>query len=228
MARQATARYAPLTRACQPRTMSPRQSHRYTSVLCRALLAVQFLAAGQGVAGAASEMAQGPANFVALGRPVLGPLAYTHFCMRYPAECRALGSTTSQPVSLVGTRAAELAGVNARVNRTIAPMRQVGDRSYDTWRLSPRAGDCNDYAVTKRHQLMGLGWPSRALLLSEVITPWGEHHLVLLVRTSAGDLVLDNLDKRIRRWDMLPYGWVRVQMPSEPMLWAVVTSRHDA
>lgn len=25
-------------------------------------------------------------------------------------------------------------------------------------------------------------WPSRALLLAEVVIPWGEHHLILIVR----------------------------------------------
>jgi predicted transglutaminase-like cysteine proteinase len=29
--------------------------------------------------------------------------------------------------------------------------------------VSPPAGDCNDYAVTKCHQPLTRGWPSRAL-----------------------------------------------------------------
>ena len=45
---------------------------------------------------------------------------------------------------------------------------------------------------------------SRALLLSEVATSWGEHHLILVVRTSAGDLVLDNLTSQIRPWTRAP------------------------
>lgn len=57
----------------------------------------------------------------------------------------------------------------------------------EEWLLSPPAGDCNDYAITKRHKLLEFGWPSRALLLSEVVIPSGEHHLVLVVRVTNND-----------------------------------------
>jgi predicted transglutaminase-like cysteine proteinase len=59
-------------------------------------------------------------------------------------------------------------------------------------------GDCNDYAVTKRHDLI----PQRlaCTLLAEVITGWGEHHLVVVARAKAADLVIDNLDANIKPW----------------------------
>jgi predicted transglutaminase-like cysteine proteinase len=41
--------------------------------------------------------------------------------------------------------------------------------------------------------LLARGWPSRSLLLSEVVIPTGEHHQLLVVRVKNGDLVLDNL-----------------------------------
>ena len=44
------------------------------------------------------------------------------------------------------------------------------------------------------------GFPSRALLLAEVVTSWGEHHLVLVVRTKEGDFVADSLHPRVRPW----------------------------
>ncbi len=174
----------------------------------------------------AAHATDGGSGAVSFGRPVLGPLAYTHFCMRYPDECRdrAQGSGGASPISLNEARMAELARVNSRVNHSIAPMHHSGDTSYDTWRISPRTGDCNDYAVTKRHLLIQQGWSNQALLLSEVITSWGEHHLILLVRTASGDFVLDNLEPRILRWDAVPYRWVRVQMPSQPSLWSTITS----
>lgn len=68
----------------------------------------------------------------------------------------------------------------------------------EEWLLSPRHGDCNDYAVTKRHQLLAHGWPSHSLLLAEVAVAWGEHHLVLVVRTREDDLILDNLNREVR------------------------------
>ncbi|WP_424578784.1 transglutaminase-like cysteine peptidase [Bradyrhizobium sp. USDA 241] len=53
--------------------------------------------------------------------------------------------------------------------------------------------------MSKRHELLRRGWPARVLLLSEVVMRSGEHHLVLLVRTSSGDFVLDNLTPRVKR-----------------------------
>ena len=74
--------------------------------------------------------------------------------------------------------------------------------------MAPRERDCNDYAVTKRHKLLALGWPSSSLLLAKVVVPSGEHHLILVVRTSEEDLVLDNLNWNVRRFaDAIPMGW---------------------
>ena len=42
-----------------------------------------------------------------------------------------------------------------------------------------------------------------ALLLSEVATASGEHHLILVVRTAEGNIVLDNLDPNIRPVEMV-------------------------
>src|SRR5208283_5299095 len=97
-----------------------------------------------------------------------------------------------------------------------------GDVVDETWRVAPAAGACHDYAVTKRHELMQLGWPSRALLLAEVVTGWGEHHLVLVVRTRAGDFVADNLYPGLRPWYAAPYRWVKIQTPENPMYWSTV------
>jgi len=74
--------------------------------------------------------------------------------------------------------------------------------------------------------LLKRGWPARALLLSEVATHWGEHRLILVVRTSAGDLVLDKLTPQIRPWTRAPYSWVRMQTPKNPNYWASLGSRN--
>ena len=91
--------------------------------------------------------------------------------------------------------------------------------------INPDRGDCNDYAVSKRHELLKRGWPAGALLLSEVVTNSGEHHLVLVVRTRSGDLVLDNLTPQIKPWSRAPYRWVRIQMPNQTRLWATIAGR---
>ena len=163
-------------------------------------------------------------SHVQLDMPVAGPFAYTHFCVRYADDCRVHNRQFRRPhpVALTTERRHDLIEVNARVNREITPKHYVNNTSFDTWRIAPHAGDCNDFAVTKRHELLARGWPSRALLLSEVVTSWGEHHLVLVVRTQHQDYVLDNLNANIRPWSRAPYLWVRAQDPYEPALWASV------
>lgn len=165
---------------------------------------------------------------IAFEMPVMGPFAYTHFCVRYADDCRVRGNSIRGPrrVKLTDARWKDLVEVNRIVNGTIAPKHYVNDVSFDTWRVAPESGDCNDYAVTKRHELLAKGWPSRALLLSEVVTAWGEHHLVLLIRTERQDFVLDNLNANIKVWSKAPYRWVRTQSPTEPALWSTIVETH--
>ncbi|MET4279826.1 putative transglutaminase-like cysteine proteinase [Bradyrhizobium sp. F1.2.2] len=92
----------------------------------------------------------------------------------------------------------------------------------ETWLINPDRGDCNDYAVSKRHELLNRGWPAGALLLSEVVTKLGKHHLVVVVRTRSGTLVLDNLTPQTKPWARAPYRWVRSQMPNNPQLWTTI------
>jgi predicted transglutaminase-like cysteine proteinase len=83
-------------------------------------------------------------------------------------------------------------------------------------------GDCNDYAVTKRHVLLQRGLPAKALRLSAVRTSSGEGHLVLLVVTTKGELVLDNLTDAIRPWRSTDYRWLKIQSASDARFWLTV------
>jgi predicted transglutaminase-like cysteine proteinase len=98
----------------------------------------------------------------------------------------------------------------------------------EEWLVSPRAGDCNDYAVTKRHKLLALGWPVRSLLLAEVAISSGEHHLVLVVRTMEGDFVLDNLNGNVLPLSQIGYQWVRAQQTGNPKFWSEVSVKRPA
>ncbi|WP_456652312.1 transglutaminase-like cysteine peptidase [Bradyrhizobium lupini] len=159
---------------------------------------------------------------IELGRPTLPPFSYTVFCQRYETECRPRRFFRGGPVRLIEKRWADLRGINRTVNSAIAPVRNELGLAGETWIINPAGGDCNDYAVSKRHELLQRGWPARVLLLSEVVVGSGEHHLVLLVRTRSGDVVLDNLTPQIKPWWRTPYRWVRVQSPGRDRLWAVV------
>lgn len=162
---------------------------------------------------------------IKLDAPTLAPMAHTMFCQRYENECRARPMFRGGPVPLTEARWADLQEVNQTVNHAIIPERNELGLAGEAWLINPKRGDCNDYAVSKRHQLLARNWPARTLLLSEVVTDWGEHHLVLVARTTSEDLVLDNLTPQIRPWSRAPYRWVRIQMPENPRYWATVAKR---
>ncbi|TIP90705.1 MAG: hypothetical protein E5X60_27240, partial [Mesorhizobium sp.] len=61
-------------------------------------------------------------------------------------------------------------------------------------------------------------WPASALLLT-VATLGGAGHTVLTVRTSKGDLVLDNRTGAIRNWSRTSYRYFARQSQSENGKW---------
>ena len=163
---------------------------------------------------------------IKFGSPVLAPMAHVRFCLSNADDCTVHGvDFRRRHIVLTEARWSELNTVNREVNRAITPQEHSGDAAMDQWYIAPSAGDCADYAVTKRHELLKRGWPSRSLLLAEVVVPSGEHHLVLVVRTKDVDLVLDNLNQNIRTAPMTryQYQWVRIETPYNPKFWAGIT-----
>lgn len=163
-------------------------------------------------------------QFIRFDAPTLAPMAFTQFCVRYPGDCKP--QRLGDRIELDITRWSELDIVNRTVNSSIRPLRNEDGLAGEKWLLAPASGDCNDYAVTKRHQLIAKGWSARTVLLSEVVTGSGEHHLVTVVRTDGGDLVLDNLTDEIMPWSRTPYRWVRIQTPKNPNYWASISGRN--
>jgi predicted transglutaminase-like cysteine proteinase len=160
---------------------------------------------------------------VSFGGPVLAPMAFVRFCIRYPQDCKVHRMAFRPvPVTLTKARKAELVKVNRDVNRAIRPQENLNGVMAEEWLVAPREGDCNDYAVTKRHELLARGWPSRSLMLAEVVVPSGEHHLVLVVRTREDDVVLDSLSWTVRPVSQIHYQWVRAQQAKNPKFWSMI------
>lgn len=152
---------------------------------------------------------------------VSAPFAHVLFCAQQASECKAAAPTT---VELTSARLRELKQVNRSVNRTIRPREDVGT---DTWSLNPATGDCEDYAITKRHELIARGWPASSLRLATAYTTWGEGHLVLVVKTSQGDMVLDNLTSAVKNWKNVNLQWVSIQSSEDPRKWLKVGGRSE-
>jgi predicted transglutaminase-like cysteine proteinase len=154
------------------------------------------------------------------GDNVLPPLGHTFFCMRYPNDCARTDSTGALPVSL-DSRWHKMNLVNAAVNAAITP-KSDPDQLHTHWLIAPLEGDCNDFSVTKRHELLNAGWPSSSLLLAEVILiSTGEHHLILIVTGTRANWVLDNLNQAIVTLAAThdEYALVRVESSENPRFW---------
>ncbi|KQP30633.1 hypothetical protein ASF49_14125 [Methylobacterium sp. Leaf104] len=156
-----------------------------------------------------------PSGPILAGGPAFAPFAYLRFCQRAPLDCAPDGR--DEPLELTPTRLKELALVNETVNRRIAP--RAGLPEAGAWSLTARQGNCNTYALQKRHELLARGWPIGALSLAVVVTPEGVGHLVLVVRQASADLVLDNLHPDIRAWTQTNYHWSKIQAAGNPDLW---------
>jgi predicted transglutaminase-like cysteine proteinase len=160
--------------------------------------------------------------FLRTGENALAPMAFTVFCLKYPADCEPQAIPNERP-ALTNEQVQELVTVNTLVNRSIKPEPNLGGLPTERWLLYPTSGECHDYAVTKRHELMARAWPG-SLLIAVVIVPSGEWHAVLVVPTDRGDLVLDNLRYGIVRWDVLRYQWLKIMSPENPKFWRHIVS----
>jgi predicted transglutaminase-like cysteine proteinase len=152
------------------------------------------------------------------GALVPPPGGFIGFCTRHLPDCTR-ASTGAAVVELTSERRQQLESVQNHVNLAVV------------WRNDPQHlwdypkngyGDCSKFALEKRRELLALGWPSSALLLTTATTETDEAHLVLVVRSSEGDLVLDNRFAGVHDWTRYPYRWGEQQSPANPTLWVGV------
>lgn len=169
--------------------------------------------------GLGSIQRPGPSKFLVARANTLAPMGHVAFCMKNPSQCRMSGAAT---VRLDKERLADLRTINLRVNRRIHARNDTKSGFGDSWTLAPRSGDCEDFAITKRFELIRRGWPSRSLRLAVARTPSGEGHAVLVVRTTGGDLVLDNRRGQIVPWNQAGLTWLKIQSQSNARRWQAI------
>lgn len=177
-----------------------------------------------GVGSMAHSLKNTPAvRYVVARQATLAPFAHVVFCMKRPKDCASDGGPAT--VDLDARRLRALMTVNRHVNRTILPVNDAANSglgSSDDWELAPKKGDCEDFAITKRHRLIAMGWPVGSLRLAVTTTAWGEGHAVLLVHTSRGDLVLDNRSNAIKPFQNTDLHFLKIQSADNPQYWFAV------
>jgi predicted transglutaminase-like cysteine proteinase len=70
-------------------------------------------------------------------------------------------------------------------------------------------GDCEDYQLLKRKQLVDAGVPRRTMLMTVAWDAYHEGHALLMIRTNIGDLILDNARDEILLWKETGYQFVK-------------------
>jgi len=170
--------------------------------------------------------ASGPAfakqSLMKTGGRTSQPIGHYEYCKRQTSDCRIVSRSTN-PVKLNRARWDEMVKANARANSTVAP---VTDLEYygveEHWVMPGSAGDCEDFALMKRKELMSKGWPASSLLVTVVRQKNGDGHAVLTVRTDRGDYVLDNLNGRILPWNKTEYTYLKRQAAAHSGHWETI------
>jgi predicted transglutaminase-like cysteine proteinase len=166
-------------------------------------------------------MAQPAASTTHSVAPAMTPMGHTFFCLHYADECQPTPAGPAKP-SDAAAQWRDLQSIQARVNQAIVPQDDDSGPSDRNWLIWPRQGDCDDYAVTKRHELLQHGWPSSDVVLAEVsLLGSGKHHLVVVVHGAETEWVLDSRKPDVMRFAELrdDYIWLRVQSADNPKFW---------
>lgn len=163
--------------------------------------------------------------FMRIFGPAQPPHGFVRFCEATPQECTSDHAQESR-FDASAERLKELDEVNRTVNKDVAPTTDLevyGVNEY--WTLPRTRGDCEDYALLKRHNLVAKGWPVSALLMTVVRDEKGEGHAVLTARTVQADYILDNKIEEVRVWNATPYQFVMRQSYLNPKVWVALDTR---
>ena len=176
-------------------------------------------------AGAGSADATG--RFMQTGAVTSQPIGHYEYCQSNPSECAAQVTSASAP-KITDYGWDIIRKINVEVNTAIMPMtdEDIYGRQ-EVWSLPSEAGDCEDYVLLKRRDLIERGFSPSDLLITVVRKPDGEGHAVLTVRSSQGDFVLDNLDNEVRLWSDTPYRFLKRQATFNAGRWVTIENSGD-
>lgn len=151
---------------------------------------------------------------------VSAPQGAGNLCSTYAWAC----ATSTKQVAFTKEALDVARQINSRVNRSVRPVSDLQQfRVEERWTLpTKRGGDCEDYALAKKRELINAGFAPQSLLIATVLDRKGGSHAVLVLRTGAQDLVLDNLTGTIKPWQKTGYTFLRVQDPQNPARWMSV------
>jgi predicted transglutaminase-like cysteine proteinase len=171
--------------------------------------------------------AEAASRYMRTGAVTSQPIGHYQFCQANKAECSVTSSNVT-PARVTDFGWNVIKDVNAEVNRRILPMTDQDIYGRDeVWAFPTDVGDCEDFVLEKRRELMKQGFSASNLLITVVRKPDGEGHAVLTVRTMDGDFILDNLDERVRLWSETPYRFMKRQADNDSGRWVKIENSTD-
>jgi len=157
------------------------------------------------------------------------PWGWVDFCTRHHEDCD-VAALKPEPAILTPSLWSQIEMINHAVN---ASVREADDREVfgviERWDYpNLGAGDCEDFALQKRKELMEAGIPRQALLMTVVTDENGAGHAVLTLRSNRGDFVLDNRTDKILGWQATNYVFVKMQSEQHPNEWQKIGDPSNA
>ncbi len=185
-------------------------------VFTGALLALAMLT---GPAAAFSSVDLSNPAFAPTTGPTSIPIGAAEFCKTHRDDCGPSPTFVDvEPLTEANWR--QLVTINDAINTSVVPVTDSDlYRVTELWTYPAGSGDCEDFALEKRRQLIAKGWSPSALLMTVVRQQNGEGHAVLMVRTDRGDLVLDNQVGQILVWKDTSYQFIKRQSQTDSRKW---------
>jgi predicted transglutaminase-like cysteine proteinase len=174
------------------------------------------------VAALGANSASASEAFMTTGGLTSQPIGHYEFCKRLPDECN-IRSRNVMPEKMNHDFWQLIVNVNSDDNHKIKPLTDMeiyGVEEY--WAYPDKVGDCEDYVLLKRRDLMQAGISPANLLITVVRKPDGEGHAVLTVRTDKGDFVLDNLVDGVKNWSETEYTYLKRQATNNTGRWVSI------
>lgn len=168
--------------------------------------------------------------FMHTGGRTTQPVGHYELCQQLPQECNQR-TPGRAPVELTRKLWATIVKVNNSVNSRVAPRTDMEMWGKEEVWSFPNSGfgDCEDYALEKRRELMSIGVPAGDLLMTVVRQRNGDGHAVLTVRTSLGEFILDNLQPKVLSWTNTGYTYLKRQSERNSSAWVTINDgRSDA
>ena len=163
--------------------------------------------------------------FMQTGGLTSQPIGHYEVCKRLPDEC-SIRSRNVAPAKMTRDFWELIVNVNSHVNQTVKPLTDMEIYGVEEYWGYPdkvgNVGDCEDYVLEKRRELMQAGVSPADLLITVVRKPDGEGHAVLTVRTDTGDFILDNLADSVKNWSETEYTYLKRQATNNTGRWVSI------